>query len=196
MTRAEDSLLVTLDAERGTHPFVVESIAPQRSDELAALRARRNDAAIEARDAAAEVNALESDFVRLHDGELLTDSERALRELPARISQLDTALRPLEDELARLNRARDIRGRRRAELTRKADELRVEREQAQTDLDESNQHVRYLRGDPTAHGRVIEVRLEDARRRFDDLVGEQERLDQRLIELDILTSAGSGPKAT
>lgn len=196
MTRAEDSLLVTLDAERGTHPFVVESIAPQRSDELAALRARRNDAAIEARDAAAEVNALESDFVRLHDGELLTDSERALRELPARISQLDTALRPLEDELARLNRARDIRGRRRAELTRKADELRVEREQAQTDLDESDQHVRYLRGDPTAHGRVIEVRLEDARRRFDDLVAEQERLDQRLIELDILTSAGSGPKAT
>lgn len=194
MTRAEDSLLVTLDAERGIHPFVVESIAPQRSDELSVVRARRNDAAIEARDAALEVNALESELVRLHNGELLADSERALRELPARINELDAALRPFEDQLARLNRVRDLRGRRRAELTSKAHDLRVERQQAQTDLDESNQHVRYLRGDPTAHGRVIEVRIEDARRRLDDLMAEQERLDQRLIELELLASVGSRPK--
>lgn len=185
MTRAEDSLLITVDSNKPLHKFVRESIAPATLEE--SLEIREQQAKIDERRRQATIDLARANdrLVEITDGRKLSQLEQELAEERQRRAKL---MAELTEHRTRLDGARvwhAISGRKRQieQVIFELEESLAACEAKESRLDDE---VTFLRADSSRYAEPHEREAGAAARRLSDLDRDALSLIDRLNQLELI----------
>ena len=187
MTRARESLLLTIDTNKPLHDFIRESIASARDGEREELEAAALALRPERKAADVTLARAEDKLRQIADGreqQALGAARAAARE---QAEQLTAELEALEQWLADSRIWHKLNGRRRR-TTREADHVNGGRDAAKVEVERLEDDLLRLTSNPERYAEPFEEDTAAAQRRVTDLDRRKAIIDNRLSQLGLLAS--------
>jgi len=192
MTRAQDSLLITIDSNKPPHRFVCESIAPALAEER--LKIGRQQASLyeQGKQATNVLTRARARLTKIADGREMARLEQELAQAREREAELTAKLTDLREWLDGARIWDTISGRK-----RRTEQEMVELQEGlvapAADVSRLDDEVTFLRADSLRYQEPFERKEADAVRRLSDLDREARSLVDRLSQLELCPDAPHEP---
>lgn len=185
MTRAQDSLLITIDKNKPLHRFIRESIASAVPEERLEIGEKQDSLDAPRRQATIDLARARDRLAEIDDGREMARLEQELAPFREREAELITELTDLREWLDKARFWHTISGRKRRTEQAVAD-LEKSLADVETDKSRLDDEVTFLRADSLRYAEPFEREAAKAERGLSDLDREARSLTDRLSQLELI----------